>query len=153
MPDIRFRTTTIDDIATITHHRNRMFADMNVGTIDSRAQMDVHFKTWLHEEIINGHYLGWFACDGDAVIAGAGIWLMNSSPVPDGFAGRVPYLLDVYTEPDYRKQGLARKLVTQSIDYCREHGYPKMRLHASVYGRPLYEQLGFVDGNEMQLTL
>ncbi|GAB5494656.1 MAG: GNAT family N-acetyltransferase [Phototrophicaceae bacterium] len=153
MADIHFRVTTIDDSDIITHHRNSMFADMDVGTVDSRAQMDIHFKTWLHEEITQGHYLGWFACDGDSVVAGAGLWLMNSSPVPDGFAGRLPYLLDVYTEPSYRKQGLARKLVTQIIDYCREQGYPKIRLHASIYGRPLYEQLGFVDGNEMQLKL
>lgn len=153
MTEIHFRTTTIDDIEPIIHHRNRMFADMDVGTVDSRTQMDLAFEPWLREEITNGHYLGWFACEGNLVLAGAGIWFINSAPVADGFAGRLPYLLNVYTEPSHRKQGLARKLVNQSIAYCREHSYPKIRLHASIYGRSLYKQLGFVDNNEMQLKL
>lgn len=153
MAEIQFRMATLDDTATIIHHRNAMFADMNVGTTQSRTQMDMNFDSWLRRELSNGHYLGWLACHADTVIAGAGLWLIDNAPSPDGFAGRLPYLLNVYTEPEYRKRGLARQLVTQVIDYCREHQYPKIRLHASIYGRPLYEQLGFVDNNEMQLNL
>ena len=153
MAEIQFRMATLDDTTTIIHHRNAMFADMNVGTPQSRTQMDTNFDSWLRRELSNGHYLGWLACDADTVVAGAGLWLIDNAPSPDGFAGRLPYLLNVYTEPEYRKRGLARQLVTQVIDYCREHQYPKIRLHASIYGRPLYEQLGFVDNNEMQLNL
>lgn len=153
MADLEFRMATLDDSPIITHHRNAMFADMNVGTVESRAQMDVNYDIWLRREFSNGHYLGWFACDDDLIVAGAGLWLIDNAPSPDGFAGRLPYLLNVYTEAEYRKRGLARQLVTQAIDYCRDNGYPKIRLHASIYGRPLYEQLGFVDNNEMQLRL
>ena len=100
----------------------------------------------------DGHYLAWFACEDGKVVAGIGLWLMDWAPGIDGFSGRLPYLLNVYTEPDYRKRGLARCLVTEAIRYCQEQGYPKIRLHASEYGRPLYEQLGFLDNNEMQLV-
>lgn len=152
MAEIQIRMASSEDAAIIAHHRNQMFADMGHGTAQSRTQMDMNFDIWLRQQIEAEAYLGWFACDGEAVIAGVGMWLIDWIPGIDGFAGRLPYLLNVYTEPDYRKQGLARCLVNESIRYCREHGYPKMRLHASIYGRPLYEQFGFVDNNEMQLV-
>lgn len=145
------RMATIDDSAIITHHRNSMFADMGHGTAQPRAQMDLHFDIWLRRMMNDGHYLAWFACDGDKVLSGAGLWLIDWGPGPDGYAGRMPYLLNVYTEPDYRKQGLARLLVKEVIRYCQENGYRRLRLHASEYGRPLYEQLGFTNSTEMHL--
>lgn len=152
MPEIHIRMATSDDSAIIAHHRNRMFADADGGTVESRAEMDKHFPRWLERHQADASYLHWFACDGEKIIAGAGLWLMDWPPGFDGFSGRLPYILNVYTEPDYRKQGLARRLVNDVIQYCREEGYPKVRLHASIYGRPLYEQLGFSASNEMQLV-
>lgn len=152
MAEIQIRMATIDDSAIIAHHRNSMFAEMGAGTVQSRAQMDIHFDIWLRRRFEENTYHGWFACDGEDVVAGVGLWLMDWAPGFDGFAGYLPYLLNVYTEPDYRKQGLARLLVNEAITYCRDQGYLKVRLHASIYGRPLYEQLGFVDNNEMQLV-
>lgn len=153
MAEFQVRIASLDDAPIIVHHRNRMFAEMGDGTAHSRAQMDMHFDIWLRRRLSDGTYLGWFACDEDTVAAGVGLWLIDWPPGFDGFAGRLPYLLNVYTEPDYRKQGLARCLVNEAIQYCREHDYRKLRLHASVYGRPLYEQLGFVDTNAMELRL
>ena len=152
MAEIRIQMATIEDATIIAHHRNQMFADMGHGTPQSRAQMDINFDIWLRQQIEAETYLGWFACDEEKVVAGVGMWLIDWIPGFDGYAGRLPYLLNVYTEPDYRKQGLARCLLNEALCYCRERNYPKIRLHASIYGRPLYEQLGFVDNNEMQLV-
>ena len=136
MTDIRM--ATIDDAAIIVHHRNRMFADMGLGTAESLAQMDVDFDIWLQRVMADGHYLGWFACDGDHVVAGAGLWMMDSAPIFDGFVGRVPYLLNVYTEPAYRKRGLARQLVNTTLTYCKDNGYPKMLASMPVFLVALY---------------
>lgn len=153
MTEIQIRIATIDDSAIIAHHRNSMFAEMGAGTVRSRAEMDINFDIWFRRRFEENTYLGWFACDGDIVVAGIGLWLMDWAPGFDGFSGKLPYLLNVYTGADYRKQGLARLLVNTSLDWCREQGYPRVHLHASEFGRPLYEQLGFTQNNEMQLTL
>ncbi|MEM9951714.1 MAG: GNAT family N-acetyltransferase [Chloroflexota bacterium] len=153
MSKLSIRPITSDDVPTIVHHRHAMFADMGKGTPESRQQMDEGTYPWLERMIANGHYLGWFACDEEHVIAGVGLWLMDWIPAVDGFTGRLPYLLNVYTEPDYRRQGLARQLVTKTIHWCKVQGYPRLRLHASEFGRPLYADLGFTQTNEMQLTL
>jgi GNAT superfamily N-acetyltransferase len=153
MPEIIIRLASLDDMPYIIRHRREMFAEMGLGTAQSRAQMDSHFDTWLRPRLETGDYIGWMACDADEVIAGAGLWLIDWLPPPDGFGGRLPYVCNVYTEQGYRRQGLARKLMTVVLEYCKENGYPRVRLHASEFGRPLYQELGFDQTNEMQLIV
>ena len=152
MPEIIIRFATVEDAPYIIRHRREMFADMESGTAQSRAQMDANFESWLRPRLKTGEYMGWMACDGDEVIAGAGLWLIDWLPAPDGFAGNLPYVCNVYTEHEYRRQGLAGKLMNCVLEYCQENGYPRVRLHASEFGRPLYQKLGFNQSNEMQLA-
>ena len=60
-------------------------------------------------------------------------------------------ILNVYTEPEFRKQGIARQIMSTILTWTREHGLRSVNLHASAEGRPLYEKLGFEATNEMRL--
>ena len=51
-------------------------------------------------------------------------------------------VLNVYTEPHARRQGLARRLMETAMVWCRDNGIRAVILHASPDGRPLYESLG-----------
>ncbi len=62
-------------------------------------------------------------------------------------------MLNVYTRPDQRRQGLARRLMEVVLDSCRTLGIRTIILHASEAGRPLYEALGFEPTNEMRLLI
>jgi GNAT superfamily N-acetyltransferase len=62
-------------------------------------------------------------------------------------------ILNVYTHPDHRKQGIGRQLMQTMIDWCRQQGFSFVSLHASKHGRHLYETLGFEPTNEMRLNL
>jgi predicted GNAT family acetyltransferase len=62
-------------------------------------------------------------------------------------------IVNVYTEPDHRRRGLARRLMVTMLDWLRQEGYGTVSLHASDYGRALYESLGFRATNEMRLQL
>jgi ribosomal protein S18 acetylase RimI-like enzyme len=62
-------------------------------------------------------------------------------------------ILNVYTRPDCRRQGLARRLTGAAVEWCRSHGIATVILHASDDGRALYRSLGFQPTNEMRLTL
>ena len=59
----------------------------------------------------------------------------------------------MYTEPAARRRGLAKRLLQVMTDWCREHGFSNVSLHASDAGRPLYESFGFRPTNEMRLKL
>jgi len=45
--------------------------------------------------------------------------------------------------PDYRRRGLATRLMQAAIDHLRDHDVTTIRLDATPQGRPLYERLGF----------
>ena len=148
----RIRLATLDDVPTIVHHRHAMFAEMGTGTVESRQAMNEGSEIWLRDKIACGDYLGFLVVNGaDTVVAGAGLWLMDWIPGPLDIQTRRAYILNVYTEPDYRGRGLARWLVTSAMDWSREHGLNTVLLHASDAGRPIYESLGFTASTEMRL--
>lgn len=109
----------------------------------------------LREFLASGSYVGWFVVTAEnRVAAGVGLLISPSlsGPLAPDRAERV-YLWNVFTYPEFRKRGLARLLTQTAIDYCRQHGYKILWLHASQYGRPLYESLGFEQTNEMKLLI
>lgn len=148
------RRATIDDIAIITKHRRAMFQDMGSGTRESLDAMDLKFTPWIARKLASGNYLGWFIINPqNDVVASAGLWLIDWPPGPLDQSEHRGYIYNVYTQPDYRQRGLARKLVKIVIKHCRENKIKIVALHASEQGRKLYESLGFKQTNEMRLTL
>ena len=60
-------------------------------------------------------------------------------------------ILNVYTEPEFRKRGIARQVMLTILAWVKERGFRAVNLHASAEGRHLYEKLGFEATNEMRL--
>ncbi|MGD2184243.1 GNAT family N-acetyltransferase [Lusitaniella coriacea] len=63
------------------------------------------------------------------------------------------YIWNVYVEPEFRDRGIGKKLTQTACEYLKSIGCTQAILHASPYGKPLYEKLGFVASNEMRLDL
>ena len=146
------RPATLDDVTLIVAHRRRMFEDMGYTNLEGLAAMDQVGTEWLRERLANGRYLGWFAvAPGGRVAAGAGLWLQDWPPTWFDQQPYRGYILNVYTEPDYRRRGLARRLVQTINDWCAEQGIVTVTLHASKQGRSIYESLGYRPTNEMRL--
>jgi len=61
---------------------------------------------------------------------------------------RCGFIFNVYTHPLHRKRGLARRLMDAMHDWCRGEGIDRVVLNASVFGKPLYEAMGYVTTNE-----
>ncbi len=146
------RRATLEDTAIIVHQRVGMFTDMGIDPALTQA-MAAPFTRWLTERMNNGSYLGWLAVVDGQVVSGVGLWLLEWMPsplAPDQMRG---YILNVYTEREYRKQGIARALMEATLAYCVEQKIRVALLHASKEGRPIYEALGFVQTNEMRKDL
>ena len=152
---ITIRETREDDLEEILLHRREMFADMEnnpIGVLDAVVRTS---RPFIRQCLSDGSYRGWFAVAPDGrVAAGVGLlitpWVTNPhSPEQT----RRAYLLNVYTHPEFRKRGLARLLTQKVIEWCCQQGFKVLWLHASDFGRPLYESLGFVPTNEMKLVI
>ncbi len=78
------------------------------------------------------------------------VWLREMQPSPGHPHGMVPYVLSVYTRPEFRRKGLASMIVEEAMEWARKHGYYKVVLHASKTGRKVYSQLGWKRTWEME---
>lgn len=69
---------------------------------------------------------------------------------PTGLRG---HLMNVYTHPAYRRQGIARRMVEMLMDEARQKGMTEISLDATDEGRALYEALGFSSSEEAMTLL
>jgi GNAT superfamily N-acetyltransferase len=152
------RQATIDDAEIIGYHRARMFHDMGQIPEHLYESFQRRSQERVHAMLISGEYVGWLAIPAstpEKIVAGAGVQLRTVLPHPatdDAFAeGSQAVIINVFTEPDWRRQGLAERLLKEIIDWSREQKIDRLVLHASADGRALYQRLGFVETNEMRL--
>lgn len=138
------RFATVEDVEVIAAHRRKMFADMHDYDPALMTKLEYRFAEWLIPRLQVKDYIGWFIMDeNQTVIAGAGLWIRERFPHPRNLTGREGYIGNVYTEPEHRGNGHARRLMKTILDWCREHQIAAVTLHASEFGKPLYESLGF----------
>ena len=150
---ITIREGTVADIPEIARQRRRMCEDMKYTDDYALSKMTALTADYLKKAIPDGSFRSWLACDNGRVVAGGAVVI---SPWPShayDLDCRRATILNVYTEPEYRRRGIARQIMETIIGWCRQEGFARVTLHASEYGRPLYESLGFEDSNEMRLNL
>lgn len=154
MGDFLVRQATFDDLDKALEFRARMFLDMGRDpALVARAAAAM--RAWTVDHMTRGTLLTFFAVSAASgeIAASAAVNIVDVAPGPNSLSRERGYILNVYTEPAYRHQGLASLLVGACCDACRERGIGVVTLHASDEGRYVYEKLGFKPGTEMWLRL
>jgi GNAT superfamily N-acetyltransferase len=140
-----------------------MFQDMGLIPEDLFEGFRALSREYLRVPLASGEYIGWLVSEKSQphkILAGAGVLLRQVPPFPlpnkNGETtiadGRQGVVVNVFTEPEWRRRGLARLLMEQIVAWAREQDIESLVLHASDYGRALYEKLGFIDTNEMRMA-
>lgn len=147
------RLATEADAELIAEHRCWMFAEMGNDDPGRLREMAEAFIPWVRERLRDGRYLGWLGMEGEKVVAGAGMWLMDFPPHRRDPQPVRAYLLNFYVAQEARGRGLAHGLLKTAVEEARRRGIRVVSLHASKAGRPIYERFGFEGTNEMMLHL
>ncbi|HEY9068387.1 MAG TPA: GNAT family N-acetyltransferase [Burkholderiaceae bacterium] len=137
------RKARTDDAWTIAQHR--------YYRAEPREDVDA-YAAWLPTRIEQGTYIG-FVAEGDGrVVAGAGAVLLDWGPTRGASSGTRARVVNVFTDEEWRKQGIAREVVDRVITACSDRGIRVYSLAASADGDRLYRSFGFVPyENEMIL--
>ncbi|MGN7819649.1 GNAT family N-acetyltransferase [Chitinophaga varians] len=152
---ITYRKADIRDIPQTVSLRLQFLKEVYPQADASRdVLLQEKITAYLQEHLPQGDFVNLFAEDNGVIVASAGIVFYNQPPLYHNLDGQVAYILNVYTLPAYRGQGIARALMERLIIEAKDRNTGKLSLHASKDGRLLYEKLGFLAGdNEMTLQL
>ncbi len=145
MSEIVFDTANVNDIEELVRLRIAYMID-DFGSITDyekecmEKQLPDYFKRRLGKELIA------FVARAEGRLVAAAYLLIIEKPanpfLPNGLDSEV---LSVYTEPEYRGKGICSTLMTNMIEYSKEHGLSRIDLVATSEGYPIYKKLGFED--------
>lgn len=135
-----------NDLDAIVQLRLRLFenlTDFNHGKSHDQQLRDAT-RTYFSHAFNTQDCQTWVAEAAGSIVATGSLAIFTRPPYPGNPMGRNAYLLNMYTLPEYRKQGLAKAILQQAMQYAREQGFGKIWLHASDDGQALYAASGFV---------
>ena len=148
---IDIRIATKDDIEFLMSIRLEM-----LKVVNNLAEYYEYSDEMINESrdyFLNGDHITVLALDGDIVIGCASMSFIRVMPTFDHPTGKRAHLMNVYTRSEYRRQGIALKMVELLIEKTWEKGATEISLDATSLGKPLYERMGFTDSAEcMVLT-
>lgn len=117
---------------------NEVFLRETLGSFDEASE----WSTW----VIDGN-------DG-VPVAMCSVVIWKRPPYPGNLAGLDAYLLNMFTLPSHRGQGMAHALLQAALSDTRRRGASKLVLHATEAGRAIYAPAGFeASGAYMELRL
>jgi len=119
---------------------------------------DVDLGTALHDfyerHLADGTFVSWLALDGDKIIGTSGMSFVEKPPYFACPTGRIGLLSSMFTEPAYRRRGIAKHLLSLVVKEAKAYGCGTVQITASNMGVLLYTDFGFVkNGNFMQYKI
>jgi GNAT superfamily N-acetyltransferase len=150
--EIIVRQAIISDIPDLVRLRRVMFESMGFDDPAQLAAADAAAAAYFAKAIPIEEFTGWLAVTStDEAVGSGGVVIDRHPPGPNNLSGQMGYIMNLVTMPSHRRRGIARRMMQTMLDWLAERDVHRVTLHATEEGRPLYQELGFVDSNEMQL--
>jgi GNAT superfamily N-acetyltransferase len=142
--NISYRKATPSDIDLIVKYRVEFLEEFwGPQEQNSKDDFKKHFKNYLVKGYSENSFIFYLAYNGTTH---AGIGGVIFREQPGNFknpTGRVGYVLNMYTPPQFRRKGIGETILNKLVADTKELGIILMELHATKDGVPLYERNGF----------
>ena len=149
--NITFRKITVNDL--------EVFIKMRINQLrEEGAKEDINLEAVLKDyylrHLSDGTFISWLALDNDRIIGTSGMSIVEKPPYFGCPSGKIGLLSNMFTDPSYRRKGIAKTLLSKVIDEAKTQGCGTVQITASNMGVLLYSDYGFEKNeNFMQYKL
>ena len=149
--NIQYRKMTSTDVDTfITMRIKQLREEGATEDIDLIPAL----KDYYSRHMADGTFVSWLAVDGDKIVGTSGMSFVEKPPYFSCPTGRIGLLSSMFTDPSYRRMGIAKELLSRVVNEAKKYGCGCVQITASDMGVLLYTDFGFVkNGNFMQYKL
>ena len=118
--------------------------DLSRTELESRR----YYETCFPED----SHAAWLVFDGEEVGGTGAVSCYQVMPTYHNPSGKKAYIMNMYTRPDYRRRGIAHRVLELLTAEAEMRQIDAVTLEATAAGRPLYEAFGFTAmRDEMEL--
>ena len=142
-----------NDIAMLTTTRIQVLRAANGLEISvDMSAVEKETRDYYEKALRDGSHAAYLVFDSETFVGAGGISFYRVMPTFHNPSGYKAYIMNMYTKPDYRRQGIAFETLQLLVKDAKERGISEISLEATEAGKPLYEKFGFVKMNdEMEL--
>ena len=146
--DIRFQKLTQKELDSFIEIRICQLREEGATEdIDLRPAL----KGYYNRHMADGTFVSWLALDGDQIVGTSGMSFVEKPPYFGCPNGKIGLLSSMFTSNQYRRQGIAKELLSRVMKEAQEYGCGTVQITASDMGVFLYTDFGFQkNGNFMQ---
>lgn len=147
---IQIRKATNADIDALIKARCRTMRE--VCGFGEDYEFSAEFMEATKKYFLHGDGTTVLAIDDSAgapqIVGNATLCYTNMMPTFSHPSGKRAHLMNVHVEKEFRRKGIARKMIELLVDEAKERGVTEISLDATDDGRKLYKAMGYHTNNE-----
>ena len=116
---ISFRLATLNNLNDLIKFRVqflREIEEVKDGKLPKKLANNL--EEYFKQNISNGNFIAWFAIKDDKIVGTSGICFRETPPNFKNLTGKEAFIMNMYTLPNWRNQGIATKLLNTAIPAC-----------------------------------
>ena len=115
------------------------FIEMRICQLrEEGATEDLDLKPALRDyysrHMADGTFVSWLAVDEDKIVGTSGMSFVEKPPYFGCPKGKIGLLSSMFTSIDYRRQGIAKELLSRVVNEAKEYGCSSVQITASDMG-------------------
>lgn len=141
---VHVRIANIEDIPLIVENRvNFMLEIQGEKSQEQIEVLQIELTKYLSSAIPRGEFLAFIAEYQGLPVSFGGLVIQVIPPTFTNIDGKIGYILNMYTQKEYRGKGLCSKIMEQIILEAKQLKLNKLYLNATDDGYPIYQKFNF----------
>ncbi len=151
--NLTYKKATLEDIDILVKTRIEVLRAANQLSNDTdMSEVKRQSYSYYQKAFRDDSHIAYLVFDETRFVGAGAVSFFQVMPTYHNPSGNKAYIMNMYTKPEYRRKGIAIKILDILVKESNNKGITAISLEATDMGRPLYEKYGFVKmNNEMEL--